>query len=119
MKTITIIVSLLAAVFTTQASQMNETTAIEASETAIARSAMEREVARHFYYPIGQMKLTGEAEIMLRVLPEGNVELIMMNSSNDELKRFITKQLSKFRFAKDEVKAGEVYRYKLCFKRQA
>jgi hypothetical protein len=56
---------------------------------------------------------------MLRVLPEGKVEVLLMNSSNNELKEFITRQVNKFRLTKDEIKQGEVYRYKLCFKRQA
>ena len=119
MKTITFIFCLLASVISANANVSNEITRSEGPETAIAKSAMEREVARHFYYPIGQMKLTGEAEVMLRVLPEGNVEVLLMNTDNAELKEFITRQVTKFRLSKDEIKQGEVYRYRLCFKRQA
>jgi hypothetical protein len=119
MKTITFIFCLLASVISANANFSNDITKSEGPETAIAKSAMEREVARHFYFPIGQLKLTGEAEVMLRVLPEGNVEVLLMNSDNDELKKFILRQVNKFRLSKEEVKQGEVYRYKLCFKRQA
>jgi hypothetical protein len=122
MKTITFIFCLLASVISANANTTFATSDIiksEGPEMAIAKSAMEREVARHLYFPIGQMKLTGEAEVMLRVLPEGKVEVLLMNSTNNELKEFITRQVNKFRLTKDEIKQGEVYRYKLCFKRQA
>ena len=120
MKALVIIFCMLSSGFIADQSKAMDTLVAETPiSTEISRSAMERAIARYFYYPVGKLGITGEAEIMLRVMPEGNVELLMLSSDNNAVKEFVTRQVPKISLAKDEIVAGEVYRYRLCFKRQA
>jgi outer membrane biosynthesis protein TonB len=82
------------------------------------KSSMNRQISRHMYYPeeARSGNLDGKADVLLEVMPEGDVQVILIQTSNPIMKKFIERQVKKMKVSKDEVVAGEIFKYRLVFK---
>jgi hypothetical protein len=88
-------------------------------KTALKRS-MDKEVSKHIFYPQStKEEIEGTADVMLQVYPEGDVRVVLIQTKNPLTKKFIESQVRKMKVDKDSVVIGEVFRYRLTFKKSA
>ncbi|MFN6379586.1 MAG: hypothetical protein ACK4WD_09935 [Flavobacteriales bacterium] len=88
-------------------------------KTALKRS-MDKEVSKHIFYPQStKEEIEGTADVMLQVYPEGDVRVVLIQTKNPLIKKFIESQVRKMKVDKDSVVIGEVFRYRLTFKKSA
>lgn len=82
------------------------------------KNSLNQQLSKHMYYPeeARENKLEGKADVMLRVMPEGDVQVILVQTANPLMKKFIERQVNKMKLNKNEVVAGEIFRYRLVFK---
>jgi hypothetical protein len=88
-------------------------------KTALKRS-MDKEVSKHIFYPqTTKETIEGTADVMLQVYPEGDIRVVMIQTKNPLIQKFIESQVRKMKVDKDNVVIGEVFRYRFTFKRSA
>lgn len=90
----------------------------EKSKEQKLKTSVDRQVNKHIFYPNqGEEKnMEGKADVMLRVLPKGDVNVVLIQSGNPLVKRFIEKQVKKMKVDSKEVVAGEIFRYRFVFR---
>lgn len=81
------------------------------------KRSLNKEVNKHIFYPQGTVQLEGSADVMLQIYPDGTVRTIMIQTKNPEIREFIENQVRKMKVDKDSVIIGEVFRYRINFKR--
>jgi hypothetical protein len=82
------------------------------------QTSMNQQLNRYIYYPDEARtgKMEGKADVMLRLMPEGDVQVFLIQTANPLMKKFIERQVSKMKLNKNEVVAGEIFKYRLVFK---
>ena len=53
---------------------------------------------------------------MLQVLPEGDVQVVLIQTRNPLVKKFIENQVKKMKIDKAEVVTGQILKYRFVFK---
>jgi len=79
---------------------------------------VDRQVNKHIFYPEqgSEKNLEGNADVMLQVLPKGDVNIVLIQSGNPSVKRLIEKQVKKMKVDSNEVVAGQILKYRFVFK---
>lgn len=82
------------------------------------KASVDRQVSKHVFYPVqGESKnIEGKADVMLQILPEGDVRVVLIQTANPLVKKFIEKQVKKMKVDKNEVVAGEIFKYRFVFR---
>lgn len=82
------------------------------------KDAVTAQVNRHFFYPVndGEQSVEGQADVMLQVMPQGDMQIILIQTKNPLIRKFVEQQVKKMKVDKDEVVAGEIFKYRLVFK---
>ncbi|MFN0032615.1 MAG: hypothetical protein ACKVOR_10690 [Flavobacteriales bacterium] len=110
--------TLAIALFTLTAAASNgNTNGINKDKLTRFKEAVTKQVNKHlFFLAEGGKDIAGEADVMLSVLPEGDVHVIFILTKNPLIKKFVEKQVSKMKIAKDQVVAGQILNYRFVFK---
>jgi hypothetical protein len=81
------------------------------------REAVTKQVNKHLFFLVnGDEKVDGAADVMLQVMPEGDIQVVLIQTKNPLVKLFIERQVKKMKITKDEVVAGEILKYRFVFK---
>lgn len=81
------------------------------------REAVTRQINKHlFFLTEGNQSVEGQADVMLQVLPEGDVQVVLIQTRNPLVKKFIEKQVKKMKIDKSEVVTGQILKYRFVFK---
>lgn len=82
------------------------------------QTAVDHQVNRHIFNPDrdDENKLEGKADVMLRLMPQGDIHVVLIQTNNALLKKFIEKQVKKMKIDKKEVVAGQIFKYRFVFK---
>lgn len=82
------------------------------------KTALDRQVNRHIFNPVvGESKnLKGKADVMLEIMPKGDIQVVLIQTANPLMKYFIEKQVKKMKVNTDEVIVGEIFKYRFVFK---
>ncbi len=82
------------------------------------KTALDRQVNRHIFNPVQgeSSNLKGKADVMLEVLPKGDIQVVLIQTANPLMKYFIEKQVKKMKVNTDEVIVGEIFKYRFVFK---
>ena len=120
MKTLALALSLLITFvsFTADASNELHKGKPEKNKEQKLKTAVDRQVNKHIFYPVqGEEKnLEGKADVMLQVMPHGDVNVVLILSGNPLVKKFIEKQVKKMKVDSKEVVAGEIFKYRFVFR---
>lgn len=85
----------------------------------VVKSALDTEVSKHIFNPtVKSGAVEGEANVMLRVMPEGNVQVVLIQTKNPVIQKFIERQVSKMKVDKEGLVIGEIFKYRFVFKTQ-
>lgn len=87
------------------------------SEVAV-KSALDNQINKHIFNPGHTGNVEGEADVMLRVMPEGNIQVVLIQTKNPLLSHFIERQVKKMKVEKNELVVGELFKYRLVFRAQ-
>jgi hypothetical protein len=117
MKTFAIALAILLSVFTANASSTVDKKKTN-SKRATLKAAITKQINRHFFYPVSDTEesVEGFADVTFQVLPEGNVQVLMIQTKNALVRKFIERQAAKMKVDKDQVVVGEIFQYRLTFK---
>ncbi len=81
------------------------------------KEAVTAQVNKHlFFLATDGEKVEGQADVMLQVMPEGDVQVVLIQTKNPLIKKFIEHQVKKMKIKKNEVVAGQVLQYRFVFK---
>jgi outer membrane biosynthesis protein TonB len=82
------------------------------------KASVDQQINKHIFYPTqgNEKNLEGKADVMLQVLPQGDVQVVLIQSGNPLVKKFIEKQVRKMKIDKNEVVAGEIFKYRFVFR---
>ncbi|MFM9986472.1 MAG: hypothetical protein ACKVOK_14630 [Flavobacteriales bacterium] len=84
------------------------------------KQMLDKEIQKHVFFPVLSAATTNATvDVILRINASGNVEVVSANSTNEQIKLFVQKQLSEITLNKEIVQTGEVFHYRFSFKRQA
>ncbi len=120
MKTFAIALAILLSVFTADASSTVDKKKNNSKRTTL-KTAITKQINRHFFFPINQSEesIVGSADVTFQVLPEGNVQVLLIQTKNVLVRKFIERQAAKMKVDKDQVVVGEIFKYRLTFKAKA
>jgi hypothetical protein len=120
MKTLAIALAILVSVLNANASDfgMKNKGKKRDQQKERLQTSMNQQLNRYIYYPDEARtgKMEGKADAMLRLMPEGDVQVFLIQTANPLMKKFIERQVSKMKLNKNEVVAGEIFKYRLVFK---
>jgi hypothetical protein len=120
MKALAITLALITSILTAQASDLNSFDKGKRGDSKKERlqSAVNHQINRHIYNPghEGNTQLEGKADVMLQLMPEGDVQVVLIQTANPLMKKFIEKQVKKMKVDKNEVVAGEIFKYRFVFR---
>jgi hypothetical protein len=86
-------------------------------QTELKRN-MDREVQKHIFFPQNEKEaMEGSADVMLQVYPDGDVRVILIQTKNPLIQKFIEAQVAKMKVDKDAVVIGQVFRYRFSFRK--
>lgn len=78
---------------------------------------IEKEVRKHIFFPnSNEEKLSGSADVMFQIFPDGDVRVVLIQTKNPLIKKFIESQAKKMKVNKENVVIGEIFRYRFTFK---
>lgn len=81
------------------------------------REAVTKQINKHlFFLNDGNESVEGQADVMLQVMPEGDVRVVLVQTKNPLVKKFIENQVKKMKIDKNEVQTGEILKYRFVFK---
>ena len=81
------------------------------------REAVTRQINKHLFFLTEEGKsVEGQADVMLQVLPEGDVQVVLIQTRNPLVKKFIENQVKKMKIDKAEVVTGQILKYRFVFK---
>ncbi|MFM9986471.1 MAG: hypothetical protein ACKVOK_14625 [Flavobacteriales bacterium] len=81
------------------------------------REAVTRQINKHlFFITEDGQKVEGNADVMLQVMPEGDVHVVLIQTKNPLVKKFIENQVKKMKIDKAEVVTGQILKYRFVFK---
>lgn len=116
MKALAIIFTLLISATSLTASH-NDTHNKDKGKKNSLREAVTAQVNRHLFFLVADgEKVAGEADVMLQVMPEGDVQVVLIQTNNPLIRKFIERQVRKMKIDKKEFVAGEILKYRFVFK---
>lgn len=121
MKTLAITLALLTSMFAAQASTFSVSKEKDKNKkkTEQVRTSIEKQISKHIYFPQTEKEaLEGTADVTLQVYPDGDVRVILIQSKNPLVKKFIERQVNKMKVDQNSVVVGELFKYRFEFKRQ-
>jgi hypothetical protein len=81
------------------------------------KEAVTAQVNKHLFFLLSNgERIEGQADVMLQVLPQGDVQVVLIQTKNPLVKKFIENQVKKMKIKKDEVVVGEILHYRFIFK---
>lgn len=80
------------------------------------KRSLNKEVNKHLFYPQNKTTFHGTADVMLQVYPDGNIRIIYIKATDENIKSFVEAQVKKMKVDKESVIIGEVFRYRINFK---
>jgi len=120
MKALALTLALIVSIFTANASDagINKKGKRAKSKTEQLKAAVTSQVNKHIFYPVqGESKnIEGQADVMFQVMPAGDVQVVLIQTKNPLMKKFIENQAKKMKVGKDEYVAGEIFKYRFVFK---
>ena len=121
MKTIALILALTIGMFSTYAADTTSTSDKQVARRYQAvKQAIRKEVNKHIFYPTSREETTvGTADVVLQLTEKGTLKIYSIETNNDAVKNFIIQQVAKMKVPKENVLAGEMFKYRFVFKRQA
>lgn len=78
------------------------------------KHSVDKQINRHLYYP-GE-NIEGKADVMLEVMPKGDMRVVLIQTANPLMKKFIERQVKKMKVNQNEVVAGELFKYRIVFR---
>jgi hypothetical protein len=116
MKTFAITLAILLSVFTADASSTVDKK--KNSKRSTLKEAITKQIYKHFFFPVieNEESMEGSANVTFQVLPEGNVQVLLVQTGNPAVRKFIERRASKIKVSKDLVVAGEIFQFRLTFK---
>lgn len=116
MKALAITLALIVSTFSLSASN-NGQTGNGKDKIAAFKDAVTAQVNKHLFFLANNgEKVEGQADVMLQVMPEGDVQVVLIQTKNILVKKFIERQVSKMKIKKDEVVTGEILKFRFVFK---
>lgn len=88
---------------------------INKKQLSLKRS-LNKEVNKHLFYPQNKTVLNGTADVMLQVYPDGDIRIVYIKATDENIKAFVESQVKKMKVDKESVIIGEVFRYRFNFK---
>ncbi len=89
------------------------------SKEKVMKAAMDKQVSKHLFHPLqGKEQGQGSANVMLRVMPRGDVQVVTIKSDNPHIQKFVENQVRKMKIPANEVVVGQLFKYQLVFKKQ-
>ncbi len=120
MKTLALILSLIITLTTFNANATSDfhKGKPEKNKEQKLKSAVDRQVNKHIFYPTqgDEKNIEGNANVMLQVMPKGDVNVVLIQSGNPLVKKFIEKQVKKMKVDSNEVVAGQIFKYRFVFR---
>lgn len=78
---------------------------------------VDKQVNKHIFFPsTSSEKLNGSADVMFQIFPDGDVRVVLIQTKNPLIKKFIESQAKKMKVNKENVVIGEIFRYRFTFK---
>ncbi|MEZ4798590.1 MAG: hypothetical protein R2809_02200 [Flavobacteriales bacterium] len=78
---------------------------------------MDKEVRKHIFFPSNSSEqVSGQADVMFQVFPDGEVKVVMIQTKNPFIKKFIERQAQKMKVDSNTAVVGEIFRYRFTFK---
>jgi len=91
----------------------------KAQTEAVVKQALDNQVSKHIFNPtVKSNAVEGEASVMLRVMPEGNVQVVLIQTKNPLIAKFVERQVNKMKVDKEGIIIGEIFKYRFVFKTQ-
>lgn len=119
MKAIIILFLSLISVQTINAAESDLTKRKKGAKTEVVKQALDNQVNKHIFNPtVKSDAVEGEANVMLRVMPEGNVQVVLIQTKNPIIAKFIERQVNKMKVDKEGLVIGEIFKYRFVFKTQ-
>ncbi|MBX7051038.1 MAG: hypothetical protein K1X54_03285 [Flavobacteriales bacterium] len=87
----------------------------EVNKEQTLKNALDKQVSRHIYYPSQEESMEGKADVMLQMMPEGDVQVVLIQTANPLMKKFIERQAKKMKVDKQDAVAGQIFRYRIVF----
>jgi hypothetical protein len=87
----------------------------EVNKEQSLKNALDKQVNRHIYYPSQGESIEGKADVMLQMLPEGDVQVVLIQTANPLMKKFIERQVRKMKVDKKDAISGQIFKYRFVF----
>jgi len=116
MKALALFIAIIASTVTMNASDCEVDKKGKTKRNSL-REAVTAQVNKHLFFLVSEgEKVTGEADVMLQVMPDGDVQVVLIQTKNPLIKKFIERQVTKMKIDRNEVVAGEILKYRFVFK---
>jgi|LakMenE01Jun11ns_1017448.scaffolds.fasta_scaffold9900363_2 Iap family predicted aminopeptidase len=80
------------------------------------KSMLKRELEHHLTFPADKsLKNYDEAYIEISINNDGSIEVVNMNAANDDVRRFIEKQISQIHL-NNTIGEDQTYVFRVCFR---
>jgi hypothetical protein len=82
------------------------------------KEAIAKQIYKHFFFPVieNEESIEGSANVTFQVLPEGNVQVLLVQTGNSDVRKLIECRAAKIKVSKDLVVAGEIFQFRIIFK---
>ena len=82
-------------------------------------SKLEKKISNKIVYPyLSQENMEGEVSISFYIKPNGKIDVMSIDSSNDKLISYVLRRMSKIELPLDDSKIGTTQSMKLNFKKE-
>ncbi|MBL0315532.1 MAG: hypothetical protein IPP69_07015 [Flavobacteriales bacterium] len=117
MKALAITLVMLITVFQSQAGVFSteKRKPKDVSKEQTVKNALDKQVNRHIYYPSQGESMEGKADVMLQMMPEGDVQVVLIQTANPLMKKFIERQVRKMKVDKQDAISGQIFKYRFVF----
>ncbi|MDZ4823439.1 MAG: hypothetical protein SH856_08270 [Flavobacteriales bacterium] len=122
MKTLAFFFAMMAGVTATSLSPPDRTSPPEdvSASRAETKAALDKLIYKNIYYPVfSKLENGSTADVTFKVEENGMLTILSIHASNSSVRSFVEGQLENVKLKKEDVMAGEMFRYRLRFKRQA
>ena len=119
MRTLAFTLSLILGLTFTSSANNTEVSKDKKSKKQVElKRSMDKQVDKHIFFPQNEKEaMEGTADVLLQVYPDGDVRVIMIQTKNVLIQKFIEAQVKKMKVDKDAVVIGEVFRYRFSFRK--
>lgn len=119
MKTLAFTLALILGLTFTSSANNTEVSKDKKSKKQVElKRSMDKQVDKHIFFPQSEKEaMEGTADVLLQVYPDGDIRVIMIQTKNVLIQKFIEAQVKKMKVDKDAVVIGEVFRYRFSFRK--